>query len=200
MVEPTPSIDDQFLSAVADARNGSQVALNTVLENCQNYLDWLARVQVASLPQGSLLSARDVVQETNIDAQRAIASFRGTTVGEFRAWLRQILIRNSLDAVRRVRPDHGQGRHADSHGNPGLSAIAGSGETPSRVATIEEEQQALREWVARLPEAYRRVIEMRNFEHLDFDVIAVRMNKSVDAVRKDWQRAVVMLRAKVSQP
>src|ERR1700712_4042433 len=77
-------------SLLDDARGGSESAWGRLLSSYSGYLTILARVQVGKRLQGKVDPA-DVVQETFLDAHRQITRFRGTTEGEFVAWLRSIL-------------------------------------------------------------------------------------------------------------
>src|ERR1700722_5825361 len=72
------------------ARDGSEAAWGRLLGSYSTYLLLLARVQVGRRLQGKVDPA-DVVQETFLDAHRQLGHFRGTTEGEFVAWLRRIL-------------------------------------------------------------------------------------------------------------
>ena len=65
--------------------------------------------------------------------------------------------------------------------------------SPSSAARHGEEQLAVEQALSRLPEAHRQVIVLRHREALPFSEIAVRMDRSVNAVQKLWTRAIVSL-------
>src|SRR5262249_19249429 len=90
------SFDPAELIALA-RQDGS--ALGRLLELYRNYLSLLARVQIGRRLQGKVDPA-DTVQETFLEAHRNFANFRGTTEGEFVAWLRQILGARLSNTVR----------------------------------------------------------------------------------------------------
>ena len=83
-----PGADPADLIALAK-RDGA-VALGRLLELYRNYLSLMARVQIGRRLQGKV-DAADAVQETFLEAHRNFPQFRGSTEGEFVAWLRQIL-------------------------------------------------------------------------------------------------------------
>ncbi len=81
------------------ARNGDNAARDRLFATCRNYLAVVARAEVGSWLQAKV-DASDLVQQTMLDAHRGLASFRGTTEGEWLGWLRQILSHNAADFVR----------------------------------------------------------------------------------------------------
>src|SRR5262249_9269140 len=74
------------------------------LERFRPYVRLLARAGLD--PRlAAKLDASDVVQQTMLEAHRDRAEFRGSTSGEWAAWLRQILVRNLANALRDFRRD-----------------------------------------------------------------------------------------------
>src|SRR5437870_3788558 len=61
-----------------------------MLEGCRQYLLMLANEVIGPELQAKL-GASDLVQDTFLEAQRHIDTFRGRTTAELRAWLRAIL-------------------------------------------------------------------------------------------------------------
>src|SRR5262245_2916684 len=68
----------------------------------RDFLLLLARSHPAAQP-GGIVEASDVVQDALADAHRQRARFRGSTDGEYAAWLRRILSGQLADAVRAAR-------------------------------------------------------------------------------------------------
>jgi RNA polymerase sigma factor (sigma-70 family) len=65
--------------------------------------------------------------------------------------------------------------------------------TPSVEMMRAEETEALQVALQRLPEDYRRVIQLRYREERSFEAIAELMQRSQNAVRKLWSRAIERL-------
>jgi RNA polymerase sigma-70 factor, ECF subfamily len=184
---------------LAAARAGSLEAMGQSLESCRRYLLTVASGQL----DGDLMSkggASDLVQETFLDAQRDFARFRGSSLEELRAWLRQILLYNVGAFTRRYRAaemrsvarevslrDDGSTSCQDE--GPAESAL-----TPSAVAIEEEESLALHRAVERLPDADRRVVLLRLEGEQTFEEIGRLTGRSPDAARHVWARAMVRLR------
>ena len=57
-----------------------------------------------------------------------------------------------------------------------------------------ERAQTLQRALERLPEDYRRVITLRHYEQHSFDEIGKQMERSPEAARKLWARAVELLK------
>jgi RNA polymerase sigma-70 factor (ECF subfamily) len=70
--------------------------------------------------------------------------------------------------------------------------------TPSGVVSQREQEDAVRQALDRLPEHYRQVIVWRQWENLEFTVIAQRLGRSVDATRMLWWRAVERLQQEMN--
>jgi RNA polymerase sigma-70 factor (ECF subfamily) len=66
--------------------------------------------------------------------------------------------------------------------------------SPSGVAMEEEQAQALRQALERLPDDYRQVILLRYQEQRSFEEIAPLMQRSYESVRSLWARAIRQLR------
>jgi RNA polymerase sigma-70 factor, ECF subfamily len=197
-----PAADGRLL---ADARAGSLEALGRSLEVHRAYLLAIAerRLDPDLRSKGG---ASDLVQETFLEAMRDFARFDGASPGDLGAWLRQVLVNNVGTFTRRFRATSMRavarevaiGAGDSSAGNdPGL---AGSTLSPSGHAMEHEEALALRRAVERLPEEYRRVVILRLEEGRPFEEIGQLTDRSPDAARKVWSRAMERLRREWENP
>jgi len=201
MTEPTGGVA-QWLAA---ARAGSREALGQVLEAARQYLLSIAR-QEFDPDLRAKNSPSDVVQETFVEAQRDFGQFQGDTEAELLAWLRQLLL-HRVGKLRRRYRDTQKRRLArevalggdDSTDGP-AGGLAANTLSPSGQAMEHEEDQALREALGRLPEDYRRVITLRYQEQLPFEQIGELLQRSPDAARKLWARAVERLHEELDPP
>jgi RNA polymerase sigma-70 factor (ECF subfamily) len=197
----TSKADDAPLAQETDApidaaRRGDSEALGQALETFRDYLTLMASRQIGP-GLATKVGASDLVQETFLAAQRGVAAFRGSTQAEWRAWLEAILT-NQLANLRRFYFDT-QKRRAEVSVSPERTAnrngvFADSITPPSRHVQRLERDVAIEEALGRLPEQYRRVVLLHHDEGLTFEVIAIRMGISAEAVRKLWGRALVCLR------
>jgi RNA polymerase sigma-70 factor (ECF subfamily) len=199
MAGPTPSVE-QCLSA---AHAGSREALGQALQACRPYLLRVAQQEMDPRLQAQF-GASDVVQETFRDAQRLFERFHGASEAELLSWLRQLLLYNVADAARRLNTGKRQVQRevplpgdASSVRDGGLSA---DGPSPSSAAGAAEQGAALERALGRLPEEYRRVLALRYQDDLPFDEIGRRMDRSANAARKLWLRAVQRLRQEMDAP
>ena len=79
-------------------------------------------------------------------------------------------------------------------GFPGASFLEPTtDETPSWLARLREKNELLHAALSRLSDDHRRVIILRNLELHSFVDIARLMNRTPDAIRKLWMRALTAL-------
>jgi RNA polymerase sigma-70 factor (ECF subfamily) len=201
MAEP-PGDASQWLPA---ARAGSNEALGQALESCRRYLLLVAdrELDPGLRAKGG---ASDLVQQTFLEAQRDFAHFHGDSEAELLAWLR-VLLRHNLGKFARAYRDtqkRGIGRETPLEGDssavgPG-AGLAADTPTPSGLAMQREQDDALERALARLPEDYRRVIALRYREERSFEEIGQLLQRSADAARKLWARAVERLQDELDKP
>jgi RNA polymerase sigma-70 factor, ECF subfamily len=176
------------------ARAGSREALGQVLEACRGYLILIARQELEPALQAKG-SASDLVQQTFLEAQKDLANFHDTRPEALLAWMRQLLLNNLANfrrdyrrAKRRVSREISlRSGSASTLGANDLRAMTPS---PSAAMMDEEQFQALERALQLLPEDYRQVIHLRYHEERSFHAIAELMDRSPNAVRKLWARAI----------
>ncbi len=199
----------EFTQAVARARDGIADATGELLEPYRNYLRFLAAAQMGR-QVGLRLTPSDIVQDTLLAAHRDIAHFRGHTSAEFSNWLRTILARSLLKAIehhvkaekrdvrRELSLDQMQ-RDLQSSCDMAAGLVATRQPTPSQIVSKGEEAKWLADLISQLPEDYQQVIALRNFGGLRFDDVALKMQRSSQAVRMLWLRAITRLRELVPE-
>ncbi len=188
-------------SLLDQARAGDAEALGQLLESHRGYLTVLARVQIGRRLQGKV-DAADVVQDAFLGAYRDFKQFRGTTEGEFLAWLRQVLAfvlanlvrhyqgtqRRDVRLERQLAVELNQSSHALDRG------LVAQQSSPSQQAASREQSVLLAEALARLPDEWRDLLILRHLEGLTFPEVAERLGRSIDSVKKQWPRALAKLR------
>jgi RNA polymerase sigma-70 factor (ECF subfamily) len=184
---------------VTQARGGSAAAIGQILELCRQYLLLVANRELDEELRGKE-GASDLVQQTFLEAHRDFGQFHGTTQAEILGWLRRILL-NNLGNVRRRYVETGKrqiGRELPLEGNgPGVAltqSLALDSSSPSSRAAANEEAAALDRALNRLPPDYQEVILLRHEQGLSFGEVGELMDRSAEAARKLWTRAICQLR------
>jgi RNA polymerase sigma-70 factor, ECF subfamily len=174
-----------------------------VPERFRSYLLLLARLRLGSKLQGKL-DASDVVQQTLLEAHQGLGQFRGGTVAEQAAWLRQILARNLANAVRDLgRAKRDVARERSIQATLGESAaqlqewLAGEQSSPSQQAERHERAVRIAEALAALPESQREAVMLRHFDGLSLVEISQRLNCTTAAVTGLLHRGIKNLRERL---
>lgn len=183
------------------ARQGDEQALGELLLTVENYLKLLAKLQIGRHLQVKL-DASDVVQETFLEAHRAIERFEGDTRDQFIAWLRSILASRISNNVRRYLGTQARDIRLEQQIQIDLDQSAMSlggmfvdpGETPSQLVSQEEQSRLVVECLSKLSADYQHVLVLRHLEGKTFPEIATLMNRSVDSVEKLWVRGLSKLK------
>jgi RNA polymerase sigma-70 factor, ECF subfamily len=199
MTEP-PGDAAHYLPA---ARAGSSEALGQILEACRAYLLRIANEGVADDVQAKG-GASDLVQETFLEAHRDFGRFQGNTEAELLAWLRCLLLNNVANFARCYRAGKRQVarevplQRGDSSAAEETGFIANVS-SPSMEAMAHEKAEAVARALERLPEDYHRVITLRNQERREFEEIGQLMERSADAARRLWSRAIERLQQELEK-
>lgn len=193
--------DTQIDELIQEARGARPELLAELLDSYRSYLGLLAKIWI----DGALRSKADpsdLVQESLIKAQQRFSGFHGRTEVELIAWLRRILARKLSDFARRFRETHARQisreRPLDdvlADASEALGGLLAASEcNPSREAGRRELCVVLADALAELPTDSREVIVLRNLEQLDWKQVSERMDRTTDAVRMLWSRALRSLR------
>jgi RNA polymerase sigma-70 factor (ECF subfamily) len=182
------------------ARGDPQDRLEPLLEACRNYLWLLARTSLSGKLRAKL-GASDIVQETLLKAYARFDQFRGHTEADLLAWLRRILARTVANVVRgygatakrELARERSLEQVLDRSSQALGHLIAAPGTSPSRAAQRRDLRLSMADALATLEPDHREVIVLRNFEELEWEEVARRMNRSSGAVRMLWLRALKRL-------
>lgn len=184
-------------SWLAEARAGSNEALGKLFESCRSYLLLVANQELGADLQAKI-NPSDLVQETFLEAKQAFPRFEGASEAELMAWLRRILLNNLANVTRHYRGTRRRQlqRELGLNGNDVQEPIdlPAAAPSPSEQLLAREQAAALEAALARLPEHYRVVLQLRHQESRSFVEIGDALGRSADAARMLWARAVEQLR------
>lgn len=182
------------------ARGGDGEQFGRLLEQYRGYLLMLGRRYLSDRMRRRVDPA-DLVQSTFLEAQRDWQGFRGSSAGEFAAWLQQILKNNVAAAVARHVTAQKRSIQREASPAPGASSagdwlaqIAADHSTPSRRMIRAEAGLALLESLHQLPEGQAEALRQRYLEGSTLVEIADRMGKSETAVAGLLKRGLAKLR------
>jgi RNA polymerase sigma-70 factor, ECF subfamily len=188
---------DQTIQLIRQARSGSNDALGRLLDGCRRYL-----LQIAADDLDPRLRAKggasDIVQETFLEAQRDFSEFMGESEPELLAWLRNRLHYRVTKFARTFRGTAKRevGREVPLDGDSSRACLNPAADQPSPSENIlrDECDHALERAMERLPEEYRRVIQLRYREGQSFEQIGESLARSPNSARKLWARAIERLK------
>jgi RNA polymerase sigma-70 factor (ECF subfamily) len=194
---PSPSgwNEDRCADLIARARSGSSQALDELIGTYRAYLLLVANEELDPRLLGKV-AASDVVQEACAAIAHRFDGFQGSREDEWRAWIRQALLHDLQDARRRYveTAKRDLAREVPLEGSCGerepRHEVLAADPSPRSRLIAEEEAALLDAALQRLPEDYRQVIQLRNWELLPFEDIGQRLNRSAEAARKLWARAI----------
>jgi RNA polymerase sigma-70 factor, ECF subfamily len=169
-------------------------------ERFRSYLRHLARSQLDERLR-SKLDPSDIVQQTLLQAHRALGDFRGTTDAEMAAWLRQILARNLAHTVR----DFGRDKRNVARERSLQAAVDASSarleawlsadqSSPSQHAQLNEQILQLCDALDQLPASQREAVRLHYWEGCALSEISERLDKTPAAVAGLLKRGMRKLR------
>ena len=146
----------------------------------------------------SRLDSSDVIQETQLEAVRRMDEYLAARPMPFHLWLKRLTHQSLLKAERRhlATAKRTVDREVPLPDQTSLHLIAGivrEGRSPESEAVRKEKAQAVRRLLARLSEADREVIMLRNFDGLSNGEAACLLDVSLEAAKKRYTRALLRL-------
>jgi RNA polymerase sigma-70 factor (ECF subfamily) len=189
---------------VRETLAGNQLSFQLLVERYQDRIFGLSRHYTRST-----VELEDLVQDTFIKAFRRLDSFQHQS--SFSTWLYRIAVNTCLDFLKR------RGRSpVQAVEDPELVGSAGSGAAGSQRGDLaapdarlerEEIAQVTRDALAELPEIFRTVLVLREFEEMAYQDIADLLGISIGTVesrlfraRARFKEAVLRLHPEFGQP
>ena len=189
-----PTAEEQFLERL---RRGEAAAFNRLVEE-RNGDVYALLYRLTEDPE----EARDLTQETFLQAFRHLANFRGDA--DLRTWLYRIAVnqaRNRWRWWKRRRRDRTVSLDApvsDEIDAPLSAGLAGDeGLDPERQALLREREQVLHAALKSLARPYREVIVLRDIEGLSYEEVAATLDLNVGTVKSRLNRGRSELRRRL---
>jgi RNA polymerase sigma-70 factor, ECF subfamily len=196
------------LSVNMDGANNLSVAALEVqpeLEQFRDYLHFLAEIKLDRRLR-SRIDASDIVQDTLLQAYVAWDTFRGDNSAQRVAWLRQILMRTVLHALRDAqcaKRDMTREQHIDAILQESSRRIeqwlATDEHSPSEAAQQAEELTSVAKAVYGLPEAERIAVIGYYWQHGTLAEISEELGRSVPAVAGLVHRGLRRLQGRLAE-
>lgn len=176
------------------AQEGDSRALDDLIRRYEERVRRVVRIRMGAQLRGAMESC-DLVQETLRVAADKLPAFEPKDQGALLRWLAVIAenqIRAASDKLRAEKRDRGREVPfpTDTSQGPG----GGTRNSPSSLAAAAELQEIYDACVAALPEAYRELILLRDYEESTWEEIAERLGApSGHAMEQKYYRAQVKL-------
>ena len=179
---------DQTKQILAGALDGDAEARGALLERMRpRLLLWVTTRLGDALRQK--VEPDDVVQEILVAVHKGLDSFKGDSDRAFMGWMFKV-------AENRIRD---LADHFSAQKRQLPPPLAFSQTSPSAIAVRNEMAEIIRKSLTKLSDDHRRVIQLRRFEERSVAEIAEAMERSENAVRVLYFRAVAALREEMEQ-
>jgi RNA polymerase sigma-70 factor (ECF subfamily) len=185
------------------AREGDRQALGELLERFRPAMqEWARQFLPPALAQK--VGASDLVQETCLDAMRDFGAARVQHAAAMEAWLLALLTNNLKDWQRKFKSSRKRDLRrerplGDVESKLGLleATLASSDSSPESRVLRQESRDLVTQALERLPRGYKQIIVWRNDERQSWAQIGRRLDRSQDAVRMLWKRAIERLKREI---
>lgn len=179
-------------------------AWDEILKRFRSFLHWIANYKLPPELKGKVDSS-DIVQKTLLKAHECFEQFKGSSEEEFRGWLRTTCF-NEIKVNQRgfndskKREINREVRQSEESYQETLDRLVDSRQSPRSAAIAREDLALVRNAIAELEPDHRTVIQLVIYEHLTWDEVGRRMNRSADAARKLFERAIRKLQELLTPP
>ena len=188
--------DDETRRLFEGARTGDTRALSAFFDRSARKLLPLIRLRMGRSLRADL-DSRDILQAVLLKSFQRLQQVQDP--GAVMGWLAR-MAENEI----RDRADYASRQRRDAARRVPLDSDAVSIPAPVRQALsqaiLKEESERLTRALESLPDAQREIIVWRKLEELTFHEIAVKLQKSEDACRMAFSRAMAALTVRMSEP
>jgi len=170
---------------VEEALGGNQLSFQLLIERYQDRIFALARHY-----SKSAVEVEDIVQDTFLKAYRRLETFQRQS--SFSTWLYRIAVNTALDFLKRMGRSPVQAVEDPELSASPVRAQAGSGvaiAAPDARMRREEIARITAEVLAELPEIFRTVLVLREFEDMPYQEMADVLGISIGTVESRLFRA-----------
>jgi RNA polymerase sigma-70 factor (ECF subfamily) len=188
---------------IASAKDGSESAVNMLMDRHRSSLDRLVRMRLDKKIQNRV-GASDVVQDVLVEAHRRLPRYLESPAMPFHLWVRQIARDRIIDAHRRHRVsakrsvDREQplvGAQGYDQSSMYLAAMLGDSRiSPAEALVKKELGRKVEQAITLLEERESEIIVMRHYEHLTNQEISRVLNLSEAAASMRYLRAIRKLK------
>ncbi len=201
MLRETPSIEEKgFMDAPPDRGK-----LEERLGDFRSYLRVLAGMQLDPMLK-KRVDPSDIVQQTLLQAHRAVDQFRGKSDAELAGWLRQILanelahqLRDNRRAKRDVTRERSIQQSVEASSMRLERLLAADGPAPEDAAARNERAIRLASAITTLPQPQREAIELHYWHHWTLEQIGDKQGRSKSAVAGMIRRGLKGLKEQLAE-
>ncbi len=186
----TPGDVPGYLDA---ARAGSREALAHLLESYRDYLRQAARQRSDPVLRRKI-DPSDLAQITLIEAYRDFHAFTSSTHSCLQTWLATLLRNNLADTRKRYRKAAKRAVSREVAFDSSLQNLADVKQSAS--ADTNSSWERYQSALAELPSHYQEAIGLRHAQRMSFVEMGARLEKTADAARMLYVRAVKALKEK----
>ena len=186
---------------MADARTDSELVAAFASGDAAAMEELVSRYRRALFSWFSLQvqdrgTAEDLYQDVWLKVIRGAATFHDVS---FKAWMWRIARNRLIDHRRKMRPELTldqpvAGADGDEDAPSNVDRVSDGRANVAEEMQGEERRRALREAVAKLPEAHRQIVAMRLVENMAFKDIAERLGISINTALGRMHDATKKLR------
>jgi len=182
-LDPTRTIQ-----LLGEALEGDEIAQGELLERLRPRLVMWATSRM-SYDLKSKVDAEDIAQEVLLKLHKALPTFDGKGDRAFFGWVFKVAENHIRDEV----DYHG----AKKRQRTPTIRRSFSQTSPSMAADRTEQVQRVQQAILGLPDDYRQVIQLRRIEHQEVKEVAALMERSENAIRTLYCRALKALGAEL---
>jgi RNA polymerase sigma-70 factor, ECF subfamily len=187
-------------TSASDSGNQPAPAAAIEIERFRGYLRVLAEIELSPRLRGKV-DPSDIVQQSLLEAHRALAAFKGRTEPELIAWLRTILAHNLLNTAREfaakkrdIRRERNMAVGVEQSSLRLERFLAAEQTSPSQHVMRAEQLEQLAEALTQLPDDQRTAVILKHFHDWPLAQIAEHQGRSTLAVAGLLKRGLKKLR------